>query len=114
MLDTAQDADVIDQGAFFACKVTEVEHFTDDLFRFRTARPSTLRFRPGEFLMIGLEGEWRKPVLRAYSVASPSWDDTLEFYSIKVEERRADLAPAPYPARRPGAGGTQADRHAGH
>lgn len=84
MLDVAQDADVIDQGAFFACKVTEVEHFTDDLFRFRTARPSTLRFRPGEFLMIGLDGE-KKPVLRAYSVASPSWDDTLEFYSIKVE-----------------------------
>ena len=84
MLDTAQDLDVIDQGAFFACKVTEVEHFTDDLFRFRTARPATLRFRPGEFLMIGLEGE-KKPVLRAYSVASPSWDDTLEFYSIKVE-----------------------------
>lgn len=85
MLDTAQDMDVIDQGAFFACKVTEVEHFTDDLFRFRTARPTTLRFRPGEFLMIGLEGE-KKPILRAYSVASPSWDDTLEFYSIKVED----------------------------
>ncbi len=84
MLDMVQNANVIDQGAFFACKVTEVEHFTDDLFRFRTARPASLRFRPGEFVMIGLQEE-RKPVLRAYSVASPSWDEELEFYSIKVK-----------------------------
>ena len=76
--------DVIDEGAFFSCVVTEVEHYTDSLFRFRTARPDTLRFRPGEFLMIGLKGEG-KPLLRAYSIASPSWDETLEFYSIKVE-----------------------------
>lgn len=75
---------VVDEGAFFACTVTEVEHYTDALFRFRTARPRALRFRPGEFVMIGLKGEG-KPVLRAYSIASPSWDDTLEFYSIKVE-----------------------------
>ena len=32
--------------------------------------------------MIGLPGE--KPVWRAYSIASPSWDETIEFYSIKV------------------------------
>jgi ferredoxin--NADP+ reductase len=28
----------------------------------------------------------RKPLLRAYSIASPSWDDELEFYSIKVQD----------------------------
>jgi ferredoxin--NADP+ reductase len=86
MLDSpdAPQPDVIDEGAFFSCRVTEVQHYTETLFRFRTARPGTLRFRPGEFLMIGLPGE-TKPVLRAYSVASPSWDETLEFYSIKVE-----------------------------
>lgn len=86
MLDSpaGDEPDVLDEGAFFACRVTDVQHYTDTLFRFRTARPATLRFRPGEFLMIGLPGE-KKPVLRAYSVASPSWDDTLEFYSIKVE-----------------------------
>lgn len=76
---------VIDEGPFFSCTVSEVEHYTDTLFRFRTARPASLRFRPGEFLMIGLKGEGR-PVLRAYSIASPSWDDVLEFYSIKVED----------------------------
>lgn len=75
---------VVEDGAFYACAVTQVEHYTDALFRFRTARPPALRFRPGEFVMIGLKGEG-KPVLRAYSIASPSWDDELEFYSIKVE-----------------------------
>jgi ferredoxin--NADP+ reductase len=35
--------------------------------------------------MIGLVIDG-KPLLRAYSVASPSWDDTLEFYSIKVPD----------------------------
>lgn len=77
--------DVIDEGAFFACRVTAVEHYTKTLFRFRTARPKSLRFRPGEFVMIGLKAQG-KPVLRAYSIASPSWDDELEFYSIKVED----------------------------
>ena len=27
-----------------------------------------------------------KPLLRAYSIASPSWDEELEFYSIKVPD----------------------------
>ena len=66
----------------FAQTVTEIEHYTDGLFRFRMTRPASLRFRSGEFVMIGLPGE--KPVYRAYSIASPNWDDTLEFYSIKV------------------------------
>lgn len=67
----------------FAQTVTEVEHFTDQLFRFRITRPDSFRFRSGEFVMIGLPNA-EKPVFRAYSVASPNWDDTLEFYSIKV------------------------------
>ncbi|MEM1391618.1 MAG: ferredoxin--NADP reductase [Pseudomonadota bacterium] len=68
--------------------VLSVHHYTDRLFKFRITRPASFRFRSGEFIMIGLppaEGE-RKPILRAYSVASPSWDDTLEFYSIKVQD----------------------------
>ncbi len=69
--------------------VTSVTHWTDQLFSFRVTRPRTLRFRSGEFLMIGLEqppkdGKPGKPLLRAYSIASPSWDEELEFYSIKV------------------------------
>ncbi len=72
--------------------VTEVTHYTDRLFSFRCTRPQTLRFRSGEFVMIGLMGDpdpktgKQKPLLRAYSIASPSWDEELEFYSIKVQD----------------------------
>jgi len=71
--------------------VTAVEHYTDRLFSFRCTRPAALRFRSGEFVMIGLMGDpdpktgKQKPLLRAYSIASPSWDEELEFYSIKVQ-----------------------------
>ena len=34
--------------------------------------------------MIGIMKADDKPLLRAYSITSPSWDDELEFYSIKV------------------------------
>ena len=64
--------------------VTSVRHWTDRLFSFRVTRPKSLRFRSGEFVMIGLLGDTGKPLLRAYSIASPAWDDELEFYSIKV------------------------------
>ncbi len=64
--------------------VLSVKHYTDSLFAFRTARPAGFRFRSGEFAMLGLMQETGKPLLRAYSIASPNWDDALEFYSIKV------------------------------
>jgi ferredoxin/flavodoxin---NADP+ reductase len=67
----------------FAETVTEVQHYTDRLFRFRMTRPDGFRFRSGEFVMIGLPNS-EKPVYRAYSIASPSWDESLEFFSIKV------------------------------
>ncbi|WP_417596989.1 ferredoxin--NADP reductase [Pararhodobacter oceanensis] len=66
--------------------VTQVRHWTDSLFSFRCTRPQSLRFRSGEFVMLGLMGDNGKPLLRAYSIASPSWDDELEFYSIKVQD----------------------------
>lgn len=66
--------------------VTSVTHWTDTLFSFRVTRPTSLRFRSGEFVMIGLLKDDGKPLLRAYSIASPSWDDELEFYSIKVPD----------------------------
>lgn len=66
--------------------VTSVTHWDDRLFSFRTTRPASLRFRSGEFVMIGLPSPEGKPVMRAYSIASPYWDDELEFYSIKVAD----------------------------
>ena len=69
-------------------KVLSVEHFTDRLFRFEISRHSSFRYRSGEFIMIGLPKtkDQKRPIMRAYSVASPSWDDKLEFYSIKVPD----------------------------
>ncbi|UWS05879.1 ferredoxin--NADP reductase [Phaeobacter inhibens] len=72
--------------------VTEVKHWTDRLFSFKVTRPASLRFRSGEFVMIGLMNDPDpktgkvKPLLRAYSIASPSWDEEMEFYSIKVQD----------------------------
>lgn len=66
-------------------RVVDVEHYTDRLFRFRVTRPQSLRFRSGEFVMIGVPGG-EKPIMRAYSIASPSWDEELEFFSIKVPD----------------------------
>jgi ferredoxin/flavodoxin---NADP+ reductase len=65
--------------------VVAVKHYTDRLFSFRITRPQSFRFRSGEFVMIGLPNA-EKPVFRAYSIASPSWDEELEFFSIKVPE----------------------------
>jgi ferredoxin/flavodoxin---NADP+ reductase len=64
-------------------KVTEVEHYTDTLFRFKTERPSTFRFAAGEFTMIGMGDN---DIMRAYSITSGPYDDFLEFYSIKVPD----------------------------
>ena len=72
-------------------KVTDVTHHTDRLFKFRTTRPKTFRFRAGEFVLIGLD-HWseklqkNKPIMRAYSMCSGPYDDELEFYSIKVPD----------------------------
>ncbi len=65
--------------------VLDVRHWTDELFSFRLSRPASFRFRSGEFVMLGLMVDG-KPLLRAYSVASPSWDDGLDFFSIKVQD----------------------------
>jgi len=69
----------------FAETVVSVKHYTDRLFKFRITRPASFRFRSGEFVMIGLPNA-EKPVFRAYSIASPSWDEELDFYSIKVPD----------------------------
>ena len=65
--------------------VTDVHHWTDTLFSFRTTRDPGFRFENGHFTMIGLEQEGR-PLLRAYSMASANHEDYLEFFSIKVPE----------------------------
>ncbi|WP_340264501.1 ferredoxin--NADP reductase [Sphingobium mellinum] len=73
-------------GALSVETVLSVRHWNEHLFSFRISRPASFRFRSGEFVMIGLPGDNGKPLLRAYSVASPSWDEELEFLSIKVQD----------------------------
>lgn len=70
---------------FEALDVLSVRHWTDKTFSFTTTRPAGFRFRSGEFAMIGLLVDG-KPLVRAYSIASPNWDENLEFYSIKVDD----------------------------
>jgi len=64
--------------------VTEVEHYTDRLFRIKTERPPAFRFSAGEFVMISTLD--KDVPSRAYSLTSGPYDNYLEFYSIKVED----------------------------
>jgi ferredoxin--NADP+ reductase len=72
-------------SAFQHEEVTEVRHWTDRLFSFKTTRSPSFRFKNGQFTMIGLEVNG-KPLMRAYSLASPNYADELEFFSIKVAD----------------------------
>lgn len=65
--------------------VTDVHHWNDSLFSFKTTRDRSLRFENGHFVMLGMEVEG-KPLMRAYSIASPNYDEELEFFSIKVPD----------------------------
>ena len=65
--------------------VLAVRHWTDRLFSLTLTRDPAFRFENGQFAMIGLMVDG-KPVLRAYSMASPNHHDTLEFLSIKVPD----------------------------
>lgn len=64
-------------------RVLSVHHWNENLFSFRTTRDRGLRFENGQFVMIGLEVDGR-PLTRAYSIASPNYEEHLEFFSIKV------------------------------
>lgn len=65
--------------------VTDIHHWNDSLFSFKTTREHNFRFHNGHFVMIGLEVDG-KPLTRAYSIASANYEDELEFFSIKVAD----------------------------
>lgn len=65
--------------------VTHVHHWNDTLFSFRTTRDPGFRFKSGHFTMIGLQQE-KRPLLRAYSIASANYEEEMEFFSIKVPD----------------------------
>lgn len=66
-------------------QVTQVTHWTDTLFSFKTTRDPGFRFKNGHFTMIGLQQE-NRPLMRAYSIASANYEEELEFFSIKVPD----------------------------
>ena len=72
-------------SAFLEERVLTVHHWTDRLFSFTTTRNTALRFSNGHFTMIGLRVN-DKPLLRAYSIVSPNYEEHLEFLSIKVPD----------------------------
>lgn len=72
-------------SAFNTETVLAVRHWTDTLFSIKTTRSKSFRFSNGQFTMLGLEDGGR-PLVRAYSMASPNYDDALEFFSIKVPD----------------------------
>jgi len=63
-------------------RVTEVEHYTDTLFKFKLNKPEEFDFKAGQFTMIGLDATPK----RAYSLTSAPQDNFIEFYSIKVPD----------------------------
>ncbi|MDX2265786.1 MAG: ferredoxin--NADP reductase [Hyphomicrobiales bacterium] len=65
--------------------VLAVRHWNDGLFSFSATRTPAFRFLNGQFTMIGIEVEG-KPLVRAYSMVSANYEDTLEFFSIKVPD----------------------------
>lgn len=73
------------QDRFYIEEVRSVHHWTERLFSFTSTRNDGLRFKNGQFVMIGLEVDGR-PLMRAYSIASPNYAEELEFYSIKVPD----------------------------
>jgi ferredoxin--NADP+ reductase len=70
-------------SAFHRETVLDVRHWTDTLFSFTATRNPSFRFANGQFAMMGIEVNGR-PLLRAYSMVSPNYDENLEFFSIKV------------------------------
>lgn len=72
-------------AALSIATISRVKHWNSGLFSFAVIRPPSFRFRSGEFVMVGSPAGDR-PILRAYSIASPSYSDELEFLSIIVPD----------------------------
>jgi ferredoxin--NADP+ reductase len=64
--------------------ITQIHTWTPKLFSFKTTRDQGYRFTPGQFARLGVRCTTGPLVWRAYSIASASYDEFLEFYSIVV------------------------------
>ena len=66
-------------------RVLSVHHWSDKLFSFTTTRDPAFRFESGHFVMLGIS-LGGKPLMRAFSIASPHYEDRLEFLSVKIPD----------------------------
>jgi hypothetical protein len=65
--------------------ITQLRPWTESLFSFRTTRDRGYRFTPGQFARIGVrDPQTGETIWRAYSIASASYDEHLEFFSVVV------------------------------
>lgn len=73
----------MDAEKFTIEKVISVKRWTENLFSFTMTRPNHYKFTAGQFARIGLKVEGEL-IVRAYSIVSSPYDETLEFFSIVV------------------------------
>ena len=71
-------------NTLFEEEIVSVHHWTDRLFSFRTTRDPSFRFHSGQFTMIGLPEDGR-PLLRAYSIVSPTMPTSSNFSLLKFQ-----------------------------
>lgn len=62
-------------------EVLEVKRHTGKLMSFTITRPESFRFQAGQFARLGKGEVWR-----AYSIVSPEYEDTLEFFVVLISE----------------------------
>jgi len=72
-------------SGYYEETVLSVRHWTDTLFSFTCTRNEAFRYENGQFAMMGIEVNG-KPLVRAYSMVSPNYDEELEWFSIKVAD----------------------------
>ena len=65
--------------------VLSVKRWASNLFSFTMTRPAHFRFSAGQFARIGIDVDGEM-VVRAYSVVSSPFEETLEFFSIVVSD----------------------------
>ena len=70
-------------SGYYQETVLDVRHWTNTLFSFTTTRNPSFRYENGQFAMMGIEVEG-KPLVRAYSMVSPNYDEALEWFSSKL------------------------------
>lgn len=70
-------------AAFASERVLDVRHWTDAYFNFTTTRDDGLRFKYGQFVMIGLMVEQRPLAARLFH-RQRQLEEELQFFGIKV------------------------------